>query len=338
MPKLLINEGGQASVFELFDDEATIGRGASNAIQIVDSHASKHHAVIRRSAGRVKLVDLESKNGTRVNGEFRNQRWLQHGDAVSIGAAVLTYDGSDATEVAEVPEEAAAFTGGRGGIGGQGGGGIGGGYAVAAPTSHGPAPRSRRDRERDQDAEDGEERPRRSSRRQTNNSATVLLVGGGMLLVVVLFFLLLSGKGNPANTNALQYARRLSKQSAASTEEMKANVQKALDYLTANGNPADADSYVSVAKEIEALKENLKAFDDKVVEDAAGKEYLAIERSFIEMWKNGKTAEALGQELLKWVTKYKGSRFVAGFEAGFKDQKMLALYKKTKEGGFAPPK
>ena len=37
MPKLLIEEGGQASVFELFEDEVTIGRGASNAVQVADA-------------------------------------------------------------------------------------------------------------------------------------------------------------------------------------------------------------------------------------------------------------------------------------------------------------
>jgi hypothetical protein len=324
VPKLLINEGGQASVFELFDDEATIGRGASNAIQIVDSHASKHHAVIRRAGGRVKLVDLESKNGTRVNGEFRNQRWLQHGDAVSIGAAVLTYDGSDSTAVEEAPAPAAAAA-----FVGAGGGG------VAAPTSRANAPRTRRERERDDEDDD---RPRRPARRQTNNSSTVLLVGGGMLLVVVLFFLLLSGKGNPPNTMALRMARDLSMRGGATTEEAKANVQAALDYLTQHGDPSDADTYVSVAKEIEGLKAKLLSFDETDVEVAANHEYKLIENAFIELWKNGRTQESIGQDLIKWAAKYKGSRALGAFEAGFKDKKLLAVYKKTKEGGFAPPK
>ena len=329
MPKLLINEGGQASVFELFDDEATIGRGASNAIQIVDAHASKHHAVIRRTGGRVKLVDLESKNGTRVNGEFRNQRWLQHGDAVSIGAAVLTYDGSDSVAVVAAP--AAAFVGGGGQMGVD---------AAAAPTAAGPVPRSRRERDRDRerDDEDGEDRPRMSSRRPTSNAGTVLAVGGGLVVFVVVCFLLLSGKGNPANTEALAYARRLAKSGGATTEEAKANVQKALDHLTQYGNPNDADSYVSIEREIKGLKEMLLAFDETVVEEAANKEYKAIEFTFIEKWKNLKTEESIGQELMKWVAKYKGTRSVGAFEAGFKDKKLLALYKKTKDGGFAPPK
>ena len=53
MPKLVIQEGAQQSVFELFEDEATIGRGAANAIQVVDSRASKHHAVTSSIAAQV---------------------------------------------------------------------------------------------------------------------------------------------------------------------------------------------------------------------------------------------------------------------------------------------
>ena len=333
MPKLLINEGGQASVFELFDDEATIGRGASNSIQIVDAHASKHHAVVRRLGGRVKLVELESKNGTRVNGEFRNQRWLQHGDAISIGAAVLTYDASDGAAAADVPAQAAAFVGARAAASAAAG-------AVAAPVSRAAAPRSRRDRERDED-EDGDGRPRRSSRRSSNSTGVALLVGAGLIGVVVIFFLILGGKGNPPNTMALARARQLSMLGG------KDNVQAALDYLTQYGDPSDVDTYRSIITEIEGLKNKLIAFDETDVEEAALKEYNAIERAFIEMHKNGRTPEAIGADLMKWVAKYtdvvipgeaskRPRRAVAGFLAGYKNPNLLNLYKKTKDGGSAP--
>ena len=61
MARLTISEGGQSSVFELLDDEVTIGRGASSSVQVADDHASKNHAVIRKVGGRAKLVDLDSK-------------------------------------------------------------------------------------------------------------------------------------------------------------------------------------------------------------------------------------------------------------------------------------
>src|SRR5688572_32103727 len=82
MAKLYISEGGKEAVYELFDDspEVTVGRGASNAVQIADGHASKVHLVLRRVRGRWKLVDLESKNGTRVNGAYKNAHWLSQND------------------------------------------------------------------------------------------------------------------------------------------------------------------------------------------------------------------------------------------------------------------
>ena len=110
MAKLTITESGQSSVFELFEDEVTIGRGASNAIQVSDGHASKNHAVVRRIQGRAKLVDLESKNGTRVNGEFRNQRWLEDKDAISIGEATIVFDGAEPVAVRGGGARAAAVT------------------------------------------------------------------------------------------------------------------------------------------------------------------------------------------------------------------------------------
>jgi pSer/pThr/pTyr-binding forkhead associated (FHA) protein len=94
MPKVYINESGKDQTYELFDDstEVAFGRGAASDVQIADGHASKHHLVLRRQRGRWKLVDLESKNGTRVNGAFRNAHWLTHGDTVTVGSVVLRFD------------------------------------------------------------------------------------------------------------------------------------------------------------------------------------------------------------------------------------------------------
>src|SRR5688572_31084700 len=107
MAKLYINEGGKEAVYELFDDspEVTVGRGASNGVQIADGHASKVHFVLRRIRGRWKVVDLESKNGTRVNGAFVNTRWLGDGDTLSVGNVVLRFDAEG--EPAGAPPRAA---------------------------------------------------------------------------------------------------------------------------------------------------------------------------------------------------------------------------------------
>jgi len=98
VPKLYIAEDDQESVYEIFDQEVSLGRGAANGVQIHNAHASKVHAVVRRIQGHWKLIDLESKNGTRVNGRYRNQYWLRDGDAIAIGTSTLRYEGQGAPQ------------------------------------------------------------------------------------------------------------------------------------------------------------------------------------------------------------------------------------------------
>jgi sulfatase modifying factor 1 len=61
----------------------------------------------------------------------------------------------------------------------------------------------------------------------------------------------------------------------------------------------------------------------------------AIEGAYIELWKNGRTQESIGQDLMTWVEKYEGSRAVASFLAGDGNPRLLGLYKKTKGRGDA---
>ena len=52
MPTLYIDESGKTWVYEILDDEVTLGRGAANAVQLRDDRANKQHAAIRRVQGR----------------------------------------------------------------------------------------------------------------------------------------------------------------------------------------------------------------------------------------------------------------------------------------------
>gem|GEM_PF-3275840 len=117
MAKIYINESGKDQTYELFDDspEVAFGRGAASDVQIADGHASKHHLVLRRQRGRWKLIDLESKNGTRVNGAFRNAHWLTHGDTVTVGSVVLRFDAEGQVSGAPPARAAVALPGARSG-------------------------------------------------------------------------------------------------------------------------------------------------------------------------------------------------------------------------------
>ena len=78
-------------VFTDLETPFTIGREEDNAIQLNDERVSRFHLKIQEDAGQVILTDLESTNGTRVNGTPAQLRVLQVGDLVSIGRCLLVY-------------------------------------------------------------------------------------------------------------------------------------------------------------------------------------------------------------------------------------------------------
>ena len=69
----------------------TIGREEDNAVQLNDERVSRFHLKIQEDVGKVILTDLESTNGTRVNGVPTTMRVLQIGDLVAIGRCLLVF-------------------------------------------------------------------------------------------------------------------------------------------------------------------------------------------------------------------------------------------------------
>lgn len=62
-----------------------IGRNPGSAIQLNDPKVSGNHADLYVSEGRYTITDLNSSNGTFVNGEKITQRDLYQGDQIQIG-------------------------------------------------------------------------------------------------------------------------------------------------------------------------------------------------------------------------------------------------------------
>jgi hypothetical protein len=77
----------------------TIGREEGNTIQLNDERVSRFHAKIQCDQDKLILTDLESTNGTKVNGEETQIRILRFGDVVSIGKTSLLYGSRE--EIAE---------------------------------------------------------------------------------------------------------------------------------------------------------------------------------------------------------------------------------------------
>lgn len=80
---------GQGRVFSRLPLPVSVGREDGNTVQLNDDQISRFHARIQEHAGRVIITDLESTNGTCVNGHPIQVRILQTGDVIKIGRCVL---------------------------------------------------------------------------------------------------------------------------------------------------------------------------------------------------------------------------------------------------------
>jgi serine phosphatase RsbU (regulator of sigma subunit)/pSer/pThr/pTyr-binding forkhead associated (FHA) protein len=77
---------GEPYRFALDKDVITIGRSKKNDLVLPDQWLSRIHAEIRRENGRHYIRDLDSRNGTYVNGMRLSERVpLQNGDVVTLG-------------------------------------------------------------------------------------------------------------------------------------------------------------------------------------------------------------------------------------------------------------
>jgi Nif-specific regulatory protein len=85
-PRLIAMAGPlKGSLLVLQIDEVTIGREATNRIYLGDLAVSRRHCLIERAGDEFVLRDLDSFNGTYVNGVPVKERRLAHGDRISVG-------------------------------------------------------------------------------------------------------------------------------------------------------------------------------------------------------------------------------------------------------------
>jgi transcriptional regulator with GAF, ATPase, and Fis domain len=91
-PRLLAVSGPlKDSTIPLSEGEITIGREASNGIAISDPSVSRKHCLLSGQDGRFLVRDLDSRNGTQVNGVVVEEQWLQHGDEVATGDSSFVF-------------------------------------------------------------------------------------------------------------------------------------------------------------------------------------------------------------------------------------------------------
>jgi pSer/pThr/pTyr-binding forkhead associated (FHA) protein len=111
MAKLIVKTGDRAGMEYEVRDGMILGRRLEVAVHIEDVKASREHVKITSHGEGFVLMDLESTNGTFVNGSRTGRTRLNHGDVIRIGRTELVYhDPAAAPEPAEAPPPAAPAT------------------------------------------------------------------------------------------------------------------------------------------------------------------------------------------------------------------------------------
>src|SRR5437764_15112576 len=100
MPKLLIS----GVTHELVDEAITIGRGPDNTIVVNDPSISTHHAQLLLEGDTYRLKDLDSTNGTRLNGKPVTETVLRFDDRIRFGAAETRYESSEVSGSKPLPK------------------------------------------------------------------------------------------------------------------------------------------------------------------------------------------------------------------------------------------
>ena len=91
--RLVSYRGGKIDLaFPVEGARITIGREADNVVQLPHEKVSKHHALMLHAPGGWVLEDLQSTNGSFVNGHRVERAELKDGDKVRIGPFELYFE------------------------------------------------------------------------------------------------------------------------------------------------------------------------------------------------------------------------------------------------------
>ena len=87
---------------------ATFGRGADNTVRVRDKNTSRTHCQITITEEGCLVADMESTNGTFVNGERITEQIITPGDKVRIGITVFGVeeapDGREGSTAVQSPD------------------------------------------------------------------------------------------------------------------------------------------------------------------------------------------------------------------------------------------
>jgi pSer/pThr/pTyr-binding forkhead associated (FHA) protein len=92
MARLILSlDGSVLAEYNMSKERYTLGRLPDNDVRVDNAAVSGHHALIINILNDSFLEDLNSTNGTYVNGKLIKKHALQHGDVITIGHHHLRY-------------------------------------------------------------------------------------------------------------------------------------------------------------------------------------------------------------------------------------------------------
>ncbi len=91
----VLDGADRGRIFQNLTPPVTIGREEGNTIQLNDERVSRYHVKIQEDHNRLVITDLESTNGTKINGEDVQLRILRFGDMIALGRTVLLFGSRD---------------------------------------------------------------------------------------------------------------------------------------------------------------------------------------------------------------------------------------------------
>jgi predicted component of type VI protein secretion system len=101
MAKLVVlSEGFTGLTCELKADKTTVGRLEDNAFQIPEPSVSSHHCELTRRATDLLVKDLNSTNGTFINGEKVVEAVLKPGQILRLGQVEMRLESGAAAAAA----------------------------------------------------------------------------------------------------------------------------------------------------------------------------------------------------------------------------------------------
>ena len=104
MAKLVVlSEGLTGKTYELKVEKTTVGRLEDNAFQIAEPSISSHHCEVLLRGNDIVVKDLNSTNGTFINGEKVSETALKHGQILRLGQVEMRLEVTPAAAPGKIP-------------------------------------------------------------------------------------------------------------------------------------------------------------------------------------------------------------------------------------------